>query len=157
MPLPCRRSDTTFTANTQYAVRHNPPAYLVSPPIGAPNADCTSNDVPLGSTTSGKLLTALNTGALKKFSYVTPGICHDMHNAPTGSTCVPANVVTAGDNWLKQWMPKIFASPDYTSGKLSVARVRATSTTRAVTSRPLSSRRARRPARATTPTSTTTR
>lgn len=120
MPLPCRQFDTPFTANTQYAVRHNPPAYLVSPPIGAPNADCTSNDVPLGTTSTGKFLTALNTGALKKFSYVTPGICHDMHNAPAGSTCVPTNVVTAGDNWLKVWMPKIFASSDYTSGALSV-------------------------------------
>ena len=120
MPSACRQSNTTFTANTQYAVRHNPPAYLVDPPIGAPHADCTTYDLPMGTTASGRLLTALTTGALPSFSYLTPGICHDMHNAPKGSACSPANPITAGDTWLKQWMPKIFASPDYTSGSLAV-------------------------------------
>ncbi len=120
MPTACRQTDTAFTANTNYAVRHNPPAYLVSPPIGSPKADCSTNDVPLGSAGSGALQKALAAGTLPRFSFVTPGICHDMHNAPASSVCNPFSPITAGDNWLKLWMPKIFASPNYTSGSLAV-------------------------------------
>lgn len=120
MPKNCYRFNTKFTNNTQYVVRHNPATYLVAPPISAPNADCNVQDEPLGTATFGNLVTDLSNGTLPAFSFVTPGICHDMHTAPIGQVCNPANAITAGDQWLSTMMPKIFASPDYTSGALAV-------------------------------------
>ncbi|PZS05960.1 MAG: hypothetical protein DLM56_01685 [Pseudonocardiales bacterium] len=120
MPAACYRRNTTFTAGTQYAVRHNPASYLVAAPISAPRADCNINDEPLGAATMGALANDLAAGQLPEFSFVTPGICHDMHAAPAGLACSPANSTTAGDQWLGQLMPQIFASPDYTSGQLVV-------------------------------------
>jgi len=120
MPKNCYRFNTTFTNNTQYVVRHNPATYLVAPPISAPNADCNVSDEPLGTATMGNLVTDLSAGTLPAFSFVTPGICHDMHTAPVGQVCNPANAITAGDQWLSTMMLLIFASPDYTSGALAV-------------------------------------
>lgn len=120
MSTTCRQTDTGFSNGTQYAVRHNPPAYLVAAPINAPGADCNSKDEPLGTTTTGTLVNDLAAGRLPAFSFVTPGICHDMHAAPSGLACTPANPITAGDRWLAQLMPKVFASPDYSSGRLVV-------------------------------------
>lgn len=120
MPKNCYRLNTTFTNNTQYVVRHNPATYLVAPPISAPNADCNVQDEPLGTATLGNLVTDLSNGTLPAFSFVTPGICHDMHTAPSGLACNPVNAITAGDQWLAAMMPKIFNSSDYTSGALAV-------------------------------------
>jgi hypothetical protein len=64
-----------------------------------------------------------------KFMFVTPNLCNDGHDA----SCVGPNVegskdangkylggLTAADMWLKHWMPMIFASPAYRSGKMLV-------------------------------------
>jgi hypothetical protein len=120
MPAPCRQTNGTFANGTKYVVRHNPAAYLVAAPIGAPGASCAANDEPLGTATMGNLVDDLAAGQLPAFSFVTPGLCHDMHTAPSGLACIPANAITAGDQWLAQIMPKVFASPDYTSGALAV-------------------------------------
>ncbi len=120
MPSNCYRRNTSFAHGTQYVVRHNPVTYLVAAPISAPAADCTVNDEPMGTATLGHLASDLSAGTLPSFSFVTPGLCHDMHTAPLGLACNPANPVTAGDHWLAQLMPKIFASPDYVSGRLVV-------------------------------------
>jgi hypothetical protein len=57
------------------------------------------------------------------FLFVTPNLCNDGHDA----TCVGTNVegghqggLVAADLWLKHWMPMIFASPAYQSGKMLV-------------------------------------
>lgn len=120
MPASCYRRNTAFAGGGQYVVRHNPATYFTAAPISAPGADCTINDEPLGTANLGNLSTDLAAGQLPAFSFLTPGICHDMHTAPKGLACNPANPITAGDQWLAQLMPKIFASPDYTSGQLVV-------------------------------------
>jgi len=64
-----------------------------------------------------------------KFMFVTPNLCNDGHDA----TCVAPNVegtkntagkniggLAAADLWLKHWMPMIFNSPAYKSGKMLV-------------------------------------
>ena len=43
-----------------------------------------------------------------------------MQAAPSSYACSPANPITAGDQWLAQWMPSIFNSADYVSGRLVV-------------------------------------
>ncbi len=92
-----------------YYVRHAPPAYYTSPPVPG---DCSSWDVPLGTSSSGNFLTALSPSSdgLPAFSFVTPGGCDDMHDCP----------VNVGDDWLKEWIPIIQQSAAYQSGQLAV-------------------------------------
>jgi hypothetical protein len=120
MPKNCDHYAQTGSPGTGFYVgRHNPAASYSSPPIGAPGADCTSYDEPLGTTTSGALLSDVQTGQLPKFSFVTPGLCDDMHTYPRGqSGC--ADPVATGDSWLKTWIPIITGGPDYTSGDLLI-------------------------------------
>ena len=69
--------------------------------------------------TSGALEQDVASGTLPEFSFVTPGLCDDMHNFPAGvSGC--ANVVKGGDTWLAKWIPIITSGPDYTSGHLLI-------------------------------------
>ncbi|MEP6697784.1 MAG: alkaline phosphatase family protein [Pseudonocardiales bacterium] len=120
MPSKCYRKNATFSNGTNYVVRHNPATYMVAAPINAPNSDCNLYDEPLGTASLGNLNGDLAGGTLPAFSFVTPGICHDMHTAPSGQACNPTNAITAGDQWLSTLMPQVFASPDYTSGALVV-------------------------------------
>ncbi|MDP9227137.1 MAG: alkaline phosphatase family protein [Actinomycetota bacterium] len=121
MPANCYQKNGLFADGTRYVVRHNPPAYIVSSPLNAPNADCNVNDQPAGTATLGNLASDLSTGTLPAFSFVVPGLCHDMHSpSSTGYSCTPNNQTTAGDEWLSQWMPSILDSQDYTSGRLVV-------------------------------------
>lgn len=41
-----------------------------------------------------------------RFSWITPNLCHDMHNA-----CPPSNSVTNGDLWAARELPTLFTSP----------------------------------------------
>jgi phosphatidylinositol-3-phosphatase len=81
MPSRCRQTDTSY-----YAVRHNPEAIYADQ---RGTVICARHDMALpGSITS-----------LPTFTFVTPNICHDMHD------CTPA----AGNAWLKTWLPKFLA------------------------------------------------
>lgn len=92
-----------------YYVRHAPPPYYTSSPVPA---ECSSWDVPLGTSSSGSFLNALSPGSdgLAAFSFVTPGGCDDMHDCPT----------RVGDDWLREWIPIIQQSAAYQSGQLVV-------------------------------------
>ena len=100
MPSPCygRNSGT-------YVDRHNPEVYFSSD-----LAQCKAWDVPLGTGTSGPLVTALATNTLPAFSFVTPNVCSDMHSCST----------QAGDTWLARWVPRIVASQGYQEGDTAV-------------------------------------
>lgn len=104
MPANCYRRDSG-----SYLLRHAPPPYFTGSPVPS---ECKYWDVPLGTTTSGPLITALSPSkdGLPAFSFVTPNACHDMHGCS----------VTAGDNWLKLWVPLIRKSAAYQSGHLVV-------------------------------------
>jgi phosphatidylinositol-3-phosphatase len=117
MPSNCYKKnyDNTTYVNADgstgqyYYVRHAPPAYYTSSPVPG---NCSSWDVPLGTSSSGNLLNALSPGSdgLPAFSFVTPGGCNDMHDCS----------VKVGDDWLKQWIPIIQQSAAYQSGQLVV-------------------------------------
>jgi hypothetical protein len=119
MPSRCAQTNGRFEYGTKYVVRHNPAAYLVSSPINAPDSDCSVNDVYSGDPQSGALADDLANGDLPRFSFVAPGLCHDMGAPADGPSCDP-NRISAGDDWLSEWMPAIFNSADYTSGRLVV-------------------------------------
>lgn len=117
MPSNCDKKnyDNTSYVNAngstgeEYYVRHAPPPYYTSAPVPS---ECSRWDVPLGTSSSGSLLTALSPAAdgLPAYSFVTPGGCDDMHDCPT----------SAGDDWLKTWIPVIQRSAAYQNGQLVV-------------------------------------
>ena len=96
MPSNCYLGDSGT-----YAVKHNPEAYYTNI-----RTACNSDNVPMGSTTSGAFLSALNSGTLPSFSFVTPNLCNDTHDCS----------IATGDSWLQSWVPKITASPSYQAG-----------------------------------------
>lgn len=94
MPGTCRRTNKGL-----YAVRHNPAAYYTR------LTSCATQDVPYQ-----QLAQDLTRGTLPSFSFVTPNLCHDMHNCS----------VSTGDAWLSQELPKIINSSAYRSGSTAV-------------------------------------
>jgi phospholipase C len=117
MPNTCHKTnyDNTTYVNADgstgeyYYPRHAPPPYYTSAPVPA---ECSTWDVPLGTTSAGKFLTALSPAKdkLPAFSFVSPGGCDDTHDCST----------TVGDDWLKEWIPVIQQSAAYQSGQLAV-------------------------------------
>lgn len=131
-------NSNSAAANDQYATRHNPFVYFHS--VIDDQARCDSHVVPLGKITVGQNGESDSfTGHLAedlsriettpKFMFVSPNLCNDGHDA----TCVGPNVegtknaagkniggLVAADLWLKHWMPLIFNSPAYQSGKMLV-------------------------------------
>jgi hypothetical protein len=95
MPAACLAHDSG-----RYAVRHNPAAYYVNL---APT--CPKNDVPYS-----QLSADLAANTLPAFSFVTPDLCHDMHDCG----------VAAGDRWLSVELPKLLSSAAYRSGTTAV-------------------------------------
>jgi hypothetical protein len=87
-----------------YAVKHDPAAYYSN--IAT---TCANWDVPLGSLTGGNFPNAL-LGGLPTFSFVTPNLCNDAHDCS----------IASGDDWLRAWLPRLLASPDYRSGSTAV-------------------------------------
>jgi hypothetical protein len=79
----------------RYAVRHNPAAYYTNL-----RGACLTNDVPLTGTPN----------LAARFTFVTPNVCHDMHDCS----------VATGDAWLKGFLPKVLASPQYRAGRTAV-------------------------------------
>jgi phosphatidylinositol-3-phosphatase len=98
-------SNCQRTNSDTYAARHNPWAYFTDE-----TASCQQGDVPLGSTTSGALLSDVQGGTLPNASLVTPNLVDDAHG---GS-------LQQADDWLARWMPVIMAGPDYQSGRLAI-------------------------------------
>jgi hypothetical protein len=86
------------TSAYPYAVKHDPAPYYTNI-----SADCANWDVPMGTTSSGAFLNALNNGTLPAFAFITPNMCNDMHDCS----------IDVGDAWLKSWVPKIIASSNY--------------------------------------------
>jgi hypothetical protein len=94
-----------FSSAGPYATKHNPAPYYVDVA-----AACATNDVPLGTTSTGALRTDVANGMLPTFSTVTPNLNNDMHD---GS-------IAQGDSWLGSWIPQITAGSDYRSGHLTI-------------------------------------
>ena len=69
-----------------------------------------NNDVPSGTTSSGKLRQAIVNGALPTVGWVTPNVQHDAHDG----------TLAAADTWLKNWLTLVYASADWQAGRLVV-------------------------------------
>jgi phosphatidylinositol-3-phosphatase len=101
----------TAEAGDQYAARHNPFVYFHSI-IDSP--DCDAFNVPL-ERLEGDLRSMTTT---PNYVFITPNLCHDGHDEP----CVdgqPGGLVSI-DLFLRDWIPRIQASPAYRDGGLIV-------------------------------------
>ncbi|MFL6137787.1 MAG: alkaline phosphatase family protein [Frankiaceae bacterium] len=98
-------SNCALSSSGTYAVKHDPAAYFTGI-----RTDCSSWDVPMGTTSSGAFRAAVNGGTLPAFSFITPNMCNDMHDCS----------VATGDAWLKSWMPRILSSATYLAGRTAV-------------------------------------
>ncbi|HVX06149.1 MAG TPA: alkaline phosphatase family protein, partial [Rhodanobacteraceae bacterium] len=93
------------TAKDQYADKHNPFVYFHS--IIDDAADCAAHVVNLD-----KLPADLQSVATTpNFSFITPDLCHDGHDAPCKNG-EPGGLVSA-DKFLREWVPQILASPAF--------------------------------------------
>lgn len=95
MPSPCFRGDSD-----SYAQRHNPFIYFDN--IRNNPTRC-AKVVPLSG-----FAADLAGNALPDFVWITPDLCHDMHDCP----------VQTGDTWLKGFLPQIFNSAAWKSSAL---------------------------------------
>ncbi len=93
------------TAADQYATRHDPFVYFHS--VIDDQASCDAHVVNLS-----KLDADLaDAGSTPNFTFITPNLCHDGHDAPCADG--EPGGLTSADSFLQTWVPKILASPAY--------------------------------------------
>ena len=85
IPSPC----STAVLVGKYAMKHDPFMYYTDI---RNDTDRCNNVVPLRQLTSD-----LHAGSLPAFAWITPNLCHDMHDCPTAT----------GDRFLRTWTPRI--------------------------------------------------
>jgi phosphatidylinositol-3-phosphatase len=83
-----------------YAVKHNPWAYFVDERTG-----CRRHDLP-----AARLGRAIRSGHLPNVGMVIPDLCNDAHDCD----------LSDADAWFRGVMRKVFAGPDWKSGRLAV-------------------------------------
>jgi hypothetical protein len=108
--LNTRDKTQTAAPNDQYAARHNPFVYfhsIVDDPVS-----CEQHDVPLDQLPAD----LAKTRTTANYTFITPNLCHDGHDAPCANG-EPGGLVSA-DTWLRQWVPRILASPAFTKDGL---------------------------------------
>lgn len=94
MPAPCTAKNSGL-----YAVRHNP--FMYYPGVTDDKAHCEAHVVPLTQLDEDLASSA----GLPDYVFISPNICNDMHDCP----------VETGDAWLSRRVPKILASPAFTT------------------------------------------
>ncbi len=91
-------------AGDQYATRHNPFVYFHSL---IDSGSCEKHDLPLS-----RLEVDLKSVATTpNLVFITPNLCNDGHNGPS-AICLGGGLKSA-DRFLREWVPKIMASPAY--------------------------------------------
>lgn len=104
-----RIGERDYTSHEQphdaYADKHNPFIYFHS--IIDDQAYCEAHVVPLDElkVDLGKISTTPN------YAFITPGLCHDGHNAPCRNG--ESGGLISADAFLKLWVPRILASPAF--------------------------------------------
>lgn len=109
MPSNCYHADYPPAPNAFYTVHHEPAVYYAD--IAA---DCNRWDVPQGTTTSGAMISDINSGHMPTFAFVGPN--DDGGCSSCGGHVDPQKL----DGYLRAWLPHIFATPSYRAGKTAI-------------------------------------
>jgi hypothetical protein len=93
-----------------YAPKHNPMVFFDDVTNGNDPASprCIAHVRPYA-----ELARDLAAGTVARYNFITPDLCHDMHNS-TG--CATSDSVRNGDTWLATALPPILASAAYRDG-----------------------------------------
>ncbi len=94
-----------------YGAKHNPMVYfddVAGNPPDSKSQNCIDHVRPYT-----ELATDLQADKVAQYDFITPNLCHDMHNA---SGCATGDQVKNGDTWLSTEVPKILASNAYKNG-----------------------------------------
>ena len=102
MPTSC-----ALESHGRYAVKHNPWTYFSDPES---RRSCAVDDVPMGTTTSGRLASDSASGSLPTVGLAIPDLCNDAHDC---------GLATA-DAWVADWVSRIQQGADWASGHLAV-------------------------------------
>jgi hypothetical protein len=98
-----------LSSSGNYAAKHNPFVFFDDLTGGQNPSDpyCIAHNRPYP-----ELASDLAAGTVARFNFITPNMCHDMHNL-----CAPTlNQIRQGDDWLAAEVPKILASSAYQDG-----------------------------------------
>jgi phosphatidylinositol-3-phosphatase len=98
MPAPCTTTDSGL-----YAQKHNP--FIHYTDVVGNATRCRNHVVPFTS-----FATDLKSTSLADYVWITPNLCHDMHDCS----------VATGDNWLSSVVPEITGSPAFANSVLFV-------------------------------------
>lgn len=93
----------------RYAPKHNPMVYFddVTDTNDPRSAYCIAHERPYS-----ELATDLAAGTAPRYAFITPDLCHDMHD-----TCGPTNdPIAQGDTWLAGAVPAILNAAAYRDG-----------------------------------------
>jgi phosphatidylinositol-3-phosphatase len=93
-----------------YAAKHNPMVFFddVTNQNDAKSAHCIGHVRPYS-----ELAGDLANGTVARYNFITPDLCHDMHNS---SGCTTSDTVKNGDTWLAAEVPTILDSAAYQDG-----------------------------------------
>ena len=98
-----------LTATGSYAPKHNPMIFFddITDTRSATSAHCISHVRPYT-----ELATDLAAGTTARYNFITPDLCHDMHDS-----CAPiSDPISQGDTFLSTAIPQIMASDAYRNG-----------------------------------------
>lgn len=102
-------SECPLEDDDNYAPRHNPMVFFddVTGGNNPQSATCIAHIRPYS-----ELLRDLNQQNVARYNFITPDLCHDMHDE-----CAPvSDTLRQGDRWLQHQIPRIMASRAYQQG-----------------------------------------
>jgi hypothetical protein len=93
-----------------YAPKHNPMVFFddVTNQNDPNSTYCIAHERPFS-----ELQADLQSNAVAQYNFITPDLCHDMHNAVG---CDTLDEIKNGDTWLSEQVPMILASSAYKNG-----------------------------------------
>ena len=98
-----------LTSTNGYAPKHNPFVFF-NDVTATNNPNCAYGIAHIRPYS--ELARDLTNGTVARYNFITPNLCHDMHD-----TCAPvSDSIRQGDTWLANEVPKILASPAYQAG-----------------------------------------
>lgn len=102
--------DCPLVDEGKYAPKHNPMIFFddVTNANDPRSARCIAHVRPLE-----ELVSALRDGSVARYVFITPDLCHDMHDA---AGCASSDPVRNGDDWLRMFVPEILGSQAYQNG-----------------------------------------
>jgi hypothetical protein len=103
-------SDCPLTPIGKYAPKHNPFVYFddVTDNLDPQSPRCISHVRPYS-----ELADDLVRGTVAQYNFITPDLCHDMHDR---AGCETSDEIRNGDVWLSQELPRILSSPVFNLG-----------------------------------------